>query len=128
MSFVEKELTGIQRIRLCPDDLIERDLGGASLKFEATRAVERIRQDRASTALGLAEDNRLLDERRFAVDGTEVFSDSSTGYGTDRHQSPIQAVRLIQRHRPTPCRVRCRQCPGSTDGRAMAVVAKHVAE
>src|SRR6185436_19684357 len=99
MRLVEEEHAVSQRICLRSNHLIESDLRGTGLKFEAARAVERIRQDRAAVSFGLTIENRLIDERGFTVNGADVFRDASAEI---RHlaagQSPIQTVRLIQVH------------------------------
>ena len=56
-----------------------------------------------TASFGLSKDNRLINQRRLAVDRTDVFSDAA---GQVRHlpadQSPVPAVRLIEVDRLKP--------------------------
>ena len=79
--------------------LIEGDLRGAGLEFEAARPIERIRDNRASAALGLTEEDGLIDERGLTVDGADILGDPAAEIGhLAADQSPVHPVRLIQIH------------------------------
>src|SRR5215510_8152830 len=99
MRIVKNQCAGSQRIGLSPHDLIERDLRGAGLKFDTARAVERISEDGTGVPFGLAEDDRLIDERRLAAHGPDVLREASTEiWDLTAGQSPVQTMRLIQVH------------------------------
>ena len=129
MGLVEEEDAVSQRVCLRASHLIERDLRGAGLEFEASRAVERIGDNRAAASFRLSVENRLVDERGLTINGADVFSDTSAEI---RHlaasQSPIQTVRLIQVHHLKRC-VASAETAADTlvqlDGCTETVVAEH---
>ena len=82
--------------------LIERDVAHAALELEASRTIERIRDDAGDAALGLPEDDELIGLRRVAVrkpaDGALEAATEIRHLSAD--EAPVPAVRLIHVGRP----------------------------